>query len=408
MFWKELQVCSVSLYLSDYDSVNDIPICTAAIAVELDSGETIILGFGQDLWFGDRQNHSLINPNQCRSYGISLCDDPTDPNRDVGMELPDNYFLPFKLRRTTCYFQSRSPDVEERESCRTFRVSDANHWDSTDEIFISAVRRGQNPVCLPVCVSDVSELCLHEFDLLQGSPTHVISQIRTSESHHGVDASLLSLKWGIGLEKAKNTIKITTQHNIRSAILPLTRRYRTDLLSQGLRRLNTRFYTDTMFSKICTSLRGNTCAQIFTDGNGAVFVYPMKSKSEAGQQLINLIRQIGIPYEIHRDGAPEMGGNSDFSKIWREYRIRSMFTEPHSPWQNKCENTIGVLRKKVHARRARRRIPKCVWDFHIIWEAQIYTRTVHKGHSTQLEVITGDIIDISEWTEFEIYDLVVF
>ena len=167
------------------------------------------------MWFGDRLIHSLINPNQCRSYGISLCDDPTDPNRDIGMELPDNLFLPFKMRGTTSYFKSRSLDVEELESCRTFQVSDANHWDPTDEIFISAIGWQQNTVCLPACVSDMSEVCLHEFDLLQGSPTHIISQIQTSERHHGFDASLLSLNWGIGLEKAKNTIKNNTiQHSI--------------------------------------------------------------------------------------------------------------------------------------------------------------------------------------------------
>jgi len=85
------EVCSVSPYLPEYDSVNDIPICTAATAVELDPGETFILEFGQGLWFGDRLSHSLTNPNQCCSYGISLCDDPTDPYRDIGiMELPDN------------------------------------------------------------------------------------------------------------------------------------------------------------------------------------------------------------------------------------------------------------------------------------------------------------------------------
>jgi len=221
----------------------------------MDSGETIILEFGQGLWFGDRVNHSLINPNQCRSYGISVCDDPTDQNRDIGMDLPENYFLPFRMRGTTCYFESRSPDIDELESCRTFQVSDANHWDPTDEMFISAVGRGHNfsvSDVSDVCVSELHEVYLHEFDLLQESPTHIISQIRTSERHHGVDASLLSLKWGIGLQKAKDTIKYTTQQNVRSAILPLTRRYRTDLLSQRLRRLNTRFYTDTMFSKIGT------------------------------------------------------------------------------------------------------------------------------------------------------------
>jgi len=118
-------------------------------AVEFGSGETIILEFGQGLWFGDRLNHSLINPNHCRAYGISVCDDPTDPNRDVGTKLTDNYFLSFEMRGTTCYFKSRLPDVEQPEPCRTFQVSDANHWDRTDEIFISAVGRGQNnPVCV--------------------------------------------------------------------------------------------------------------------------------------------------------------------------------------------------------------------------------------------------------------------
>jgi len=107
------EVCSVSPYLSEYTSIADIPICTAATVVDLDSGETIILEFGQGLWFGDRMCHSLINPNQCRSFGISMCDDPTDKHRKIGMELPDNYFLPFRMRGTTCYLQSRSPEVHE-------------------------------------------------------------------------------------------------------------------------------------------------------------------------------------------------------------------------------------------------------------------------------------------------------
>ena len=48
------EVCSVSPFLSEYDSVTDVPICTVATAVDLESRETIILEFGQGLWFGDR------------------------------------------------------------------------------------------------------------------------------------------------------------------------------------------------------------------------------------------------------------------------------------------------------------------------------------------------------------------
>ena len=186
------EVCSVSPFFSEYDSVTDVPICTAALAVELESGETIILEFGQGLWFGERMEHSLINPNQCRSYGIRVCDDPTDEYRKIGMELSGDYVVPFQMKGSTCYFQSRSPSLSEIETCRTFRVSNTDSWDPTTEIFrVSAVGRG--PMCAPVSVSALYELCLHEFydfGHLQDSSTHDIAQIRTSKRHHGADANL--------------------------------------------------------------------------------------------------------------------------------------------------------------------------------------------------------------------------
>ena len=89
------EICSVSPYLSEYDTINDVPICNAATAVDLDSGETIILEFGQGLWFGERMEHSLINPNQCRAFGVRVCDDPTDEHRKLGMELTDDDVVPF-------------------------------------------------------------------------------------------------------------------------------------------------------------------------------------------------------------------------------------------------------------------------------------------------------------------------
>ena len=190
--------------------------------MELASGETIILEFGQGLWFGNRMEHSLINPNQCRAFGINICDDPTDDNRRFGMELSDDYVVPFAMRGTTCIFQSRSPSTSELETCKTFQVSDPDTWDPTADIFqISAIERGR--VCVPESCDVYShDLCLYDFydfDRLQASPTHIMAQIRTSKRHHGVDADLLSLKWGIGLEKARNTLKNTTQLNIRSALL---------------------------------------------------------------------------------------------------------------------------------------------------------------------------------------------
>ena len=67
---------------------------------------------------------SLIDPNQYRSFGVRICEDPTDGNRKLGMEFPDDYFVPFTMRGTTGSFQSRSPELSELDTCKTFQVSD--------------------------------------------------------------------------------------------------------------------------------------------------------------------------------------------------------------------------------------------------------------------------------------------
>ena len=94
--WTGLE-CTVSPFLDEYDSQENIPICSGATVFTTKNGETVILIFGQGLWFGDRLNKSLINPNQCRAYGIPLCDDPTDPYRVLGFQLED-YDIPFKMK----------------------------------------------------------------------------------------------------------------------------------------------------------------------------------------------------------------------------------------------------------------------------------------------------------------------
>ena len=72
------EVCTVSLFLDSYKSKPDVPICTAVIAVDLDDGSTILTEAGQGLYFGMEMDRSLLNPNQLRAFGVSVCDDPTD------------------------------------------------------------------------------------------------------------------------------------------------------------------------------------------------------------------------------------------------------------------------------------------------------------------------------------------
>ena len=79
-------------------------------------------------------------------------------------------------------------------------------------------------------------------------PTPNITSIK-HERHQKLTPESLAKKWNIGLNTAKNTIKVTTQLGVRSALGPPTWRYCTDMMQHNLQRLNTNFYTDTLFAK---------------------------------------------------------------------------------------------------------------------------------------------------------------
>ena len=74
-----------------------------------------------------------------------------------------------------------------------------------------------------------------------------------------------------------------------------------------------------------------------------------------------------------------------------------MTTEPYPPWQNRVEGMIKILKRKAKCRRIRMRVPKDVWDFGLVWEADIYSCTSVKDGRNPMERLTEDTINISEW-----------
>ena len=49
-----LKECTVSPLLPEYTEQVNIPICTGGTELTINSGEVVILEFGQGLWFGNR------------------------------------------------------------------------------------------------------------------------------------------------------------------------------------------------------------------------------------------------------------------------------------------------------------------------------------------------------------------
>ena len=75
----------------------------------MESGEVIILIFEEGLWFGNRMEKTLINPNQYRYFGIPICDDPTDQHRLLGIEAYFNTHIPMSMVGSTCVFITQYP-----------------------------------------------------------------------------------------------------------------------------------------------------------------------------------------------------------------------------------------------------------------------------------------------------------
>ena len=155
------------------------------------------------------------------------------------------------------------------------------------------------------------------------------------------------------------------------------------------------------------SLKGNTCAQIFTDGEVFVWIEPMKSKSEAGESLKKLIQDVGITNALTFDRAKEqVGENTEFQKTIKKYHIKQHQNEAETQKLNRAEDCVREIKRRWKQRIIRRRVPKRVWDFAMVWEAEILSRMCrHGNYYTGIERITGDTVDISEWLEFEFYDM---
>ena len=86
--------CEVSPYSSEYEAVWNIPAVTGAMVLMNPMvGTAYLLVFHEFLWMGNKLDHTLVNPNQLRAYGVSVQDNPFDTNPlsittdDVSIEL---------------------------------------------------------------------------------------------------------------------------------------------------------------------------------------------------------------------------------------------------------------------------------------------------------------------------------
>ena len=96
--------------------------------------------------------------------------------------------------------------------------------------------------------------------------------------HSSTTAEDLSKRWGLSISQAALTLKVTTRKLTRSAIMPLTRRYRADQMFD-VRSIHAKMSTDTMDARF-HSIHDEKYFQVF--GNKKIFVeaYTINKKSD--------------------------------------------------------------------------------------------------------------------------------
>ena len=404
------RVADVLPYDVSYPAIEGVPIVTGATAWDDPlTGDIFLIIVNEGLYYGAHLDHSLINPNQVRKHGNLYQDNPFDDTNALTITT-EMATIPLQVIGTKIQWQSRSPTDFEIQTCPRIILTSDTPWDpelvtlaqvsrsSIEEVPYAHDRSGieEVPYAHDVLAETNFRRLSESTSLQDDIPTR--RTFISSKRHPKITAEDLSERWMIGLNQVRATILATTQRGIRSAILPLSRRYRADRIL-NLRRLEDHFATDTFFADTLSKTQSK-CAQVFSTKAGFTAVYPMRNASGAAiaQALSDFIHAYGIPARLTFDGASaQVGPNTPFMKLIRKHGINYHVSEPRRPNQNPAESAIRELKRKWYRLMARRKVHPRLWDHAVQWLSEIGNVTVstsrYANGRTSLEMITGETPD---------------
>jgi hypothetical protein len=184
----------------------------------------------------------------------------------------------------------------------------------------------------------------------------------SKDRHSRTTPEELSERWGLSIAQAALTLKATTRRLIRSALMPLARRYRVDRMFKPNRLAGT-FATDTMDMR-CNSIHGERYCQVFANKEFFAAAYPIEKKGDAYEPIDWFVQDYGAPETLISDGAPEqVGRNSKFQAKLRKHGIKHKTSETERSNQNPAEGTIREVRKRWYRQMFRTNCPRRIWNY---------------------------------------------
>ena len=113
-------------YIKDIAPIVGVPIVSEATAWDDPvTRQTYILVINEGLYYGNKIEHSLINTNQIRAYGIPLWDNAYDQakNGELSIELDEAVRVQMKTQGPKIIFESRAPTKQELQECTKIRLT---------------------------------------------------------------------------------------------------------------------------------------------------------------------------------------------------------------------------------------------------------------------------------------------
>ena len=235
----------------------------------------------------------------------------------------------------------------------------------------------------------------------------------TADKTRGISPQHLSKVWRINIDEATRTLENTTQKCTRKDSPVLSRNYGTNDRMLRYKRIDQYFYMDTFFAtkKAGKSTRKNSCCQLFVTDRGFVYEVPMKNKSEVLQAVKQFAKEIGAPDAIICDAAREQT-SKDLRQFLNSIGTSLRVLEENTPWANKAELYIGIIKEAVRKDMKESNCPLPFWDYCVSRRVRInnlISKDRFNLHGTNAHTeLTGETGDISNLCTFKWYDWCYF
>jgi hypothetical protein len=224
----------------------------------------------------------------------------------------------------------------------------------------------------------------------------------------GVTPEHMSKIWRIPFDDAARTLETTTQLIQQDPDSSLSHSAGTNDRAVRYRKINSIFWTDTMFAmKKAVRLRGNTCCQFFASDKDYVGVYCMKKEAEYLYALKEFSKEVGAPDVLICDGSKAQ--NQSAVKLYCNQIGTTLKTlEAETQFANRAELIIGLFKEATRKDMRESGSPIVLWDYCLERRALISQATSKKLfqlHGSNPHTSTfGTQADISNLCHFGWYE----